>query len=104
MYKAMVMSAGIGSRLDPLTKSVPKPLVTIANKPVMDILLENLKNIGVNDVIANTYYLFEQIVTRYTNNKFGINFNYIVEETLSGTAGGMKKCQFFFDKDEDFFG
>ena len=103
MYKAMVMSAGIGSRLDPLTKSVPKPLVTIANKPVMDILLENLKSIGVNDVIANTYYLFEQIVARYSNNKFGINFNYIVEETLSGTAGGVKKCQFFFDENEDFF-
>ena len=103
MYKAMVMSAGVGSRLEPLTKSVPKPLITIANKPVMDILLENLQSIGVKDVIANTYYLSEQIVTRYIKNKLGINFNYITEETLSGTAGGVKKCQFFFDKDEDFF-
>ena len=103
MYKAMVMSAGVGSRLEPLTRSVPKPLVTIANKPVMDILLENLQSIGVKDVVANTYYLSEQIVTRYIKNKLGINFNYITEETLSGTAGGVKKCQFFFDKDEDFF-
>lgn len=103
MYKAMVMSAGVGSRLDPLTKSVPKPLVPICNKPVMDILLENLQSIGVRDVVANTFYLAEQIVARYIKNDLGINFNYITEETLSGTAGGVKKCQFFFDEGEDFF-
>ncbi|MGN1125063.1 MAG: sugar phosphate nucleotidyltransferase [Candidatus Gastranaerophilaceae bacterium] len=103
MYKAMVMSAGVGSRLDPLTKSVPKPLVPIANKPVMDILLENLKAIGVKDVVANTFYLAEQIVAKYIENDLGINFNYITEETLSGTAGGVKKCQFFFEEGDDFF-
>ena len=103
MYKAMVMSAGVGSRLDPLTKSVPKPLVPICNKPVMDILLENLKAIGVKDVVANTFYLAEQIVARYIKNDIGINFNYITEESLSGTAGGVKKCQFFFNEGEDFF-
>ena len=103
MYKAMVMSAGVGSRLDPLTKSVPKPLVPICNKPVMDILLENLRTIGVKDVVANTFYLAEQIVARYVINDLGINFIYITEETLSGTAGGVKKCQFFFEEGEDFF-
>ena len=103
MYKALVMSAGVGSRLDPLTKSVPKPLVPICNKPVMDILLENLKAIGVTEVVANTFYLAEQIVARYVENHLGINFNYITEETLSGTAGGVKKCQFFFEEGEDFF-
>ena len=100
--KAMVMSAGVGSRLDPLTQVVPKPLVPIANKPVMDILFENLVSIGINDVICNTYYLSEKIIERYKNNNLGINFNYIVEETLSGTAGGVKKCQFFFNKNETF--
>lgn len=100
--KAMIMAAGVGSRLDPLTQFVPKPLVPIANKPVMDILFENLLSIGIKDVIANTYYLSEQIIDRYSNNKYGINFNYIKEETLSGTAGGLKKCQCFFDKNESF--
>ena len=100
--KAMIMAAGVGSRLDPLTKDKPKPLVPIANKPVMDILLENLANIGINDVIANTYYLADKIINRYSNNNFDVNFNFIKEETLSGTAGGLKKCQFFFDENEDF--
>ncbi|MCQ2789915.1 MAG: NDP-sugar synthase [bacterium] len=100
--KAMIMAAGVGSRLDPLTQDVPKPLVPIANRPMMDILLERLKNIGVCDVVANTYYKAEQIIERYKNNSIGINFNYIQEETLSGTAGGVKKCQFFFEEGETF--
>ena len=94
--KAMIMAAGVGSRLDPLTQLVPKPLVPIANKPVMDILLEYLAKIGVRSVISNTHYLADQIIERYSNNNFGINFNYIKEDTLSGTAGGLKKCQYFF--------
>lgn len=100
--KAMVMSAGVGSRLEPLTLSVPKPLVPIANKPVMTILFEKLAQIGIKDVICNTYYLSDQIIDRYSNNDLGINFNYIVEDTLSGTAGGVKKCQKFFDKNSTF--
>ena len=99
----MIMAAGVGSRLEPLTFEVPKPLVPICNVPVMDILLQNLKNAGFASVIANTYYLAEQIHERYTNNSpIDIDFNYIKEEELSGTAGGVKKCQFFFDEDSSF--
>lgn len=94
--KAMVMSAGMGSRLEPLTLLVPKPLVPVCNRPVMDILIEQLKNIGINDVVCNTYYLADQIMTRYKDVTF------IKEDTLSGTAGGLKKCQFFFEEGEDF--
>lgn len=100
--KAMIMAAGVGSRLDPLTQEVPKPLVPIANRPVMDILFEKLVDIGVKDVVANTYYKAEKIIKRYKTNDLGINFNYIHEKELSGTAGGVKKCQFFFNEGEDF--
>lgn len=100
--KAMIMAAGVGSRLDPLTQDVPKPLVPIANQPVMDILLKRLLEISVKDVIANTHYKSKNIIDRYKKNDLGINFNYIHEEELSGTAGGLKKCQFFFDEGEDF--
>lgn len=99
----MIMAAGVGSRLEPLTSEVPKPLVPICNIPVMDILLQNLKNSGFTSVIANTYYLAEQIHERYTKNSpVDIDFNYIKEEELSGTAGGVKKCQFFFDEGNSF--
>lgn len=99
----MVMAAGVGSRLDPLTQEIPKPLVPVLNKPVMDILLQKLKNYGVEKVIANTHYLAEQIQQRYTKNSpVDIHFDYIHEETLSGTAGGVKKCEFFFEDVDDF--
>lgn len=96
------MAAGVGSRLEPLTKNLPKPLVPVVNKPVMDILLEKLHKLGIDDVIANTFYHAQQIIERYKENNLGINFNCITEETLSGTAGGLKKCQFFFEEGEDF--
>lgn len=103
LKKAMIMSAGIGTRLEPLTLAVPKPLIPLANIPVMDYSLINLSNNGIKDVIANLYYLSEQIIGRYAEKQlYGVNFNYIKEEVLSGTAGGVKKCQFFFDENEDF--
>ena len=100
--KAMVMAAGMGSRLEPITVKLPKPLIPVMNRPLMDIILSQLHNIGVNEVISNTYYLANQIIDRYKSNKLGIKFNYIKETELSGTAGGVKKCQFFFDEGEDF--
>ncbi|MBR6163275.1 NDP-sugar synthase [bacterium] len=103
LKKAMIMSAGIGTRLEPLTLSVPKPMIPLCNVPVMDFSLLHLSNNGIKDVIANVYYLSEQITERYSKkNKYGINFTYIKEEVLSGTAGGVKKCQSFFDKNDDF--
>lgn len=100
--KAMIMAAGMGSRLEPITLIMPKPLIPVMNRPLMDILLEQLHSIGIKDVISNTYYLSNQIIDRYKKNNLGINFNYIKETELSGTAGGMKKCQYFFDEGEDF--
>lgn len=100
--KAMIMAAGMGSRLEPMTLMFPKPLIPVMNVPLMDIILTQLSSIGIKDVISNTYYLSHQIINRYKDNDLGINFNYIKENKLSGTAGGVKKCQFFFDEGEDF--
>ena len=62
--KAMVMAAGMGSRLEPITLKLPKPLIPVMNRPLMDIILSQLHNIGVNEVISNTYYLANQIIDR----------------------------------------
>ena len=101
--KAMVMAAGVGSRLDPLTKNTPKPLVPVANLPVMDILLNRLAFFGITGVIANTHYLGEQIQKRYKSRPpKKLDLQTIYEENLSGTAGGVKKCEFFFENEDDF--
>ena len=103
VVKAMIMAAGVGSRLDPLTQSTPKPLIPVANQPIMDLLMQRLESYGIKSVIANTHFLAEQIQEKYVNsNPTGVDFSYIYEKELSGTAGGMKKCEFFFEKAEAF--
>jgi len=102
LKKAMIMAAGVGSRLGPLSNVLPKPLVPIVNTPAMDILVKHLISYGIKDVIANTYYKAEDIKNHYSQNASEINFQFITEKELSGTAGGVKKCQFFFDKEHDF--
>lgn len=102
LKKAMIMAAGVGSRLEPLSSVTPKPLVPLANVPTMDILVKHLASYGIKDVIANTYHKAEAIQEHYKRNNLGTNFEFIKEEKLSGTAGGVKKCQFFFDKGQDF--
>ena len=102
LKKAMIMAAGVGSRLGALSDVTPKPLVPLANMATMDIIAKNLYSNNIKDVIANTYYKSEDIENYYKNNFLGIKFNFIKEETLSGTAGGLKKCQFFFEPGEDF--
>lgn len=102
LNKAMIMAAGVGSRLEPLSSVVPKPLVPLANVPTMDILVKHLKSFGIKDIVANTFYKADDIKEHYETNNLGVNFKFIKETELSGTAGGVKKCQFFFNENEDF--
>ncbi len=102
LTKAMIMAAGVGSRLEHLSKVLPKPLVPVANVPAMDILINHLYLMGIKEIIANTFYKSEEIKNHYERSKFPVNLNFLKEKELSGTAGGVKKCQFFFDKDNDF--
>ncbi len=102
LTKAMIMAAGVGSRLEPLSSIFPKPMVPVANVSVMDIIIKHLKCAGIKDIIANTYYKSEFIQEHYKKNPVNINLQFIKETELSGTAGGVKKCQFFFNQGEDF--
>lgn len=102
LKKAMIMAAGVGSRLEPLSSVVPKPLVPLANVPTMDILVKHLISFGIKDIVSNTFHKAEAIQEHYKKNNFGVNFEFIKEIELSGTAGGVKKCQFFFEEGQDF--
>ena len=67
LNKAMIMAAGVGSRLGVLSNITPKPLVPLANIPVMDIIVNHLKKSGINGIIANTYYKADDIIQHYKN-------------------------------------
>ena len=96
----MVMAAGVGSRLDPLTTQLPKPLVPVANRPVMQHILALLKDHGIEDVISNLHYLPEKIQRYFGDGSaFGVNLEFRTEKELSGDAGGVRACRDFLGQD-----
>lgn len=94
----MIMAAGIGTRLRPLTNPLPKPMVPILNTPVMEYSIKLLKRHGITQIIANTHYN-PHFITDYFNqgDKFGVTLQYSFEEQLLGTAGGVKNNRNFLD-------
>lgn len=96
--KAMVLAAGVGSRLDPLTAQVPKPLVPVANVPVMEHILALLKHHGIEEVIANLHYLPEKLTEYFEGHReSGTKLQFRLEEKLTGDAGGVRFCRDFLD-------
>lgn len=94
--KAMVLAAGAGTRLRPLTYETPKPMMPIVNRPVLHHVLDNLARHGVRDVVMNVHMHPEQ-VTRYCGDgsRWGLRVRYSSEKKLLGTAGAVKKVENF---------
>jgi NDP-sugar pyrophosphorylase family protein len=97
--KAMILAAGVGSRLDPLTRNLPKPLVPIVNKPVMEHIVELLARNGVKQIMVNLHYHGDQIKKYFGDGKkWGVHISYSPEDELWGDAGSVKRCESFFDE------
>jgi mannose-1-phosphate guanylyltransferase/mannose-1-phosphate guanylyltransferase/phosphomannomutase len=90
--KAMVLAAGLGTRLRPITYEVSKPMVPVLDRPVMAHILDLLARHGCDDVIANLHH-FPEAIQGY----FGNRISYRVESELLGTAGGVRGCSDFFE-------
>jgi mannose-1-phosphate guanylyltransferase len=98
--KAMVLAAGVGSRLDPLTADIPKPLVPVANFPVMQHLLQLLHRHDFRSVVANLHYLPEKLAEYFGDgSRFDMELDFRREEKLSGDAGGVRFCRDFLERD-----
>lgn len=90
--RAMIMAAGVGTRLEPLTLTVCKPMVPLANQPAIVRILNLLKQHGVQHVTANLHYKGDQIEAALGDGSaFGMSARYSKEPELMGTAGGVKK-------------
>lgn len=98
--KAMVLAAGLGTRLRPLTDERPKALVTLGERTLLEITLERLRQAGVHQVIVNTHH-FAEMVRDYlrAHADFGMRIEISHEETLLDTGGGLKKAAWFFLED-----
>jgi NDP-sugar pyrophosphorylase family protein len=90
----MLLAAGVGSRLEPLTTQVPKPLVPVANVPVMEHILRLLKAHGISEVYANLHYLPHKITEYFGDGaRLGMKLTCRYEEQLSGDAGGVRSMK-----------
>jgi NDP-sugar pyrophosphorylase family protein len=102
--KAMILAAGFGTRLKPLTNKRPKALIEIQNIPLLELVIKKLIAAGVSEIIINTHHLTEQIVNFIQKkDSFGIHIEFSHEQEILGTGGGLKKASYFFDDDQPFF-
>jgi len=98
--KAMVLAAGLGTRLRPLTNDRPKALVDVGGKTLLEHTLTNLRSFGIHDVIINVHH-FADLVVDYLreHDDFGMEIAISREEVLLDTGGGLKKAAWFFLED-----
>lgn len=102
--KAMVLAAGIGSRLRPLTDTRPKALIDINGTPMLELVLKRLIAAGVDAAIINVFHLPDQIMNYLrARHNFGIRIEISHERELLDTGGGIKKASAFFDDGKPFF-
>jgi mannose-1-phosphate guanylyltransferase len=95
--KAMILGAGVGSRLDPLTRSLPKPAVPLVGKPVIGHLCDLLRRHGFDEIVINVQYLADKLIeTVGDGSKYGVKITYAREDQLWGDAGGLKRVSAFF--------
>jgi mannose-1-phosphate guanylyltransferase len=98
--KAMILAAGLGTRLRPLTDNRPKALVEISGRTLLEITLTRLRAFGVTEVIINVHHFADMILGYLkTNKNFGMRIEVSREEVLLDTGGGLKKAAWFFLED-----
>ena len=99
---ALIFAAGLGTRLKPLTDTMPKAMVPINGKPLVQILIEKLKGIGVTEIVINVHHFAQQIIDFVeANDHFGIDIKFSDEtDMLLETGGGLKKAARLFSNDQ----
>ncbi|MBS1492591.1 MAG: NTP transferase domain-containing protein [Bacteroidetes bacterium] len=100
--KALILSAGLGTRLKPLTDTTPKPLIPYKGKPLIVHQIEKLRTFGISEIIVNVHHLKDKMIEFFNYNKFGVKINLSIEEEILGTGGGIINAEKYL-KDESFF-
>src|SRR5450759_4871127 len=98
--KAIVLAAGLGTRLRPLTDHRPKALVEVGGRTMLEITLARLRAVGIGEVMVNAHH-FAGMIVEYlkANDNFGMQVEVSREEVLLDTGGGLKKAAHFFVED-----
>lgn len=97
--RAMILAAGFGTRLRPLTDNRPKALVEVAGHTLLEITLRRLREFGIREVIVNVHHFSDMLVDYLKKTDFGMQVAISREEELLDTGGGLKKASWFFSED-----
>src|SRR5947199_572299 len=102
--KAMILAAGLGTRLRPLTNDRPKALVKVAGKTLLEITLRRLTECGIREVIVNVHHFADMVVDYVKqHDNFGLRLEISREDVLLDTGGGLQKAGWFFQGDDEPF-
>jgi mannose-1-phosphate guanylyltransferase / phosphomannomutase len=97
--KAVIMAGGEGSRLRPLTSRLPKPMVPLANRPMMEYVIDLLVEHGITDIVVTVAYMADTIRSYFGDgSEFGVAMTYATEETPLGTAGSVRNAAHLLDE------
>lgn len=100
--KAMILAAGFGTRLKPLTDNIPKALVPFRNGTIISYQIERLRKAGFTGIVINAHHHHRKIIDYFRDNDFGLNVNVIVEDTILGTGGGIMNAEELLSGDKFF--
>lgn len=99
--KGMILAAGFGTRLRPLTYLLPKPLFPVCNRPMIDFAVANLLAAGASEIIVNLHHLPDHI-ERLLQPRVDCRFHFSREATILGTGGGVRRVRALLEGDDDF--
>ncbi len=103
VVKAVILSGGFGKRLKPLTDNVPKPLLEVAGRPIIEWQIEWLKSHGIREFVICAGYLREKIVEKLGGgNRLGVRIGYAVEDEPLGTGGALKNAKHLLELEKMF--
>jgi len=103
MVMAAILAGGYGKRLRPITETIPKPLIEVAGKPILEHQIEWLRKHGVTNIVLLVGYQKEKIIEKIgSGNRLGIRATYVIEEEPRGTAGAIKNAEHIL-RSEDVF-
>ncbi len=102
LKKAMILAAGFGTRLKPLTDKIPKALIPYNGKPMIENVIDKLSREGIEDIIINTHYLHEQVQDFFASKDFGVKITLIYEAEILGTGGAIKNAESYLKDSENF--
>ncbi len=103
VMRAMILCAGYGSRLGSLTQEIPKPMLPLGRRPMLEYMIANLARHGFTEIAINLHFMPEVIQAHFGDgSEFGVALEYSHEPELLGTAGGLKRMEEFLSRDESF--